>query len=167
MRSVRRRRKLPSYGALDMLGPAVQALSDFAGLKIDVEPELTLQNDGLAQPLQRIANDLLRNEGSIHFRRIDEGDALVHRAPDKRNGGGAIYGAAEIILGGAFVRARFPLASEPHGKHLEGAQLAALARGLRAGRLRRRFAKRRQQPGRNAEKSCRRQKLPPLRVVYA
>lgn len=148
-----------------MLGPAVQALSDFAGLKVNVETELALQNDGLAQPLQRIANDLLRNEGSIHFRRIDEGDALVHRAPDKRNGSGAIDGAAEIILGRAVGLARFPLASKPHGKHLDDAQLAALARRLRAGRLRRRFAKRRQQPGRNAEKGCRRQKLPPLRVV--
>lgn len=49
--------------ALDVLGPAVQANAQLAGLGIDVETELAFQNHAVAPPLECLADDLLRDEG--------------------------------------------------------------------------------------------------------
>jgi hypothetical protein len=68
---------------LDVLGPAIETTTALLGLRVQVEAELRRDHNLVPDRLQRLAHQLFVDERPIHFRRIEQGHASLHREADE------------------------------------------------------------------------------------
>jgi hypothetical protein len=73
-------------GAPDRLGPAVEALRPAAGLDtFEIPAELRRDHDLVANGLERLTDELLVRERTVHLRGVEEPDAAIDRGADHRD----------------------------------------------------------------------------------
>lgn len=101
---------------LDVLGPAVKALPRRGAAGAHVEAELGGDDDPVANGLERLPDQLLVDEGSVDFGRIEERDAKIHCRADHVDHLGALrwrpvghaHAHAAVTDGRDFKRVRSP-----------------------------------------------------------
>jgi len=110
----------------DMFGSAIEATETLPGLQIHIHTELGFNNDLVAYSLERFANNLLREERSVHLGRVDQGNPPFNSLPNKCNSCRAVKCAVVEVIDRSPCSTRTPLAAKTDRKYIEFPQFTSL-----------------------------------------